>query len=465
MSGLPIAVRSNPGKYSYSGSTRLINAYAEQQGADAKQPMAVMPCYGMKLFASVTDTPSRGTIFLDDLDVAYVFHSTGVWKLEESGTSTRIGTIPGNDIVQLSRNQATNPQISVRCSAGDYYIQSDSVTKIVDEDLPTPVSQDQVGGYTAYGIRDRRVFLSGLNECQTVDGLDFATAEQSADPLVRVKGDRGDLWVFKEKSVEPWRNTGNADFPFEPIPGSTIQKGLLATNAVVDGDNTLMFPGHDNIVYRLNGYTPQRISTHSIERDLQGDASPSSMIGFTHYAEGHTFATWTGDTYTRSYDAATQTWHDRESYLLGKWRARFPFRAWGKTIVGDQLSGNYYELDKDTFDEAGDPLIWGMDTPTLNAFPSGGIIDAVYLDVQTGVGNLTGDGFDPILMLDWTIDGGKTWRGARQLKLGKWGDYVRIRTNRLGRFGEKGVSFRIRVSDPVIRSIIAIDVSVRPIKK
>jgi hypothetical protein len=51
-----------------------------------------------------------------------------------------------------------------------------------------------------------------------------------ADPLVRVKAD-GDLFLFKRKQIEQWRNTGNADFPFEPI-GSPIKHGLLSEQAV-----------------------------------------------------------------------------------------------------------------------------------------------------------------------------------------------------------------------------------------
>ena len=72
---------------------------------------------------------------------------------------------------------------------------------------------------------------------------------------------------------------------------------------------------------------------------------------------------------------------------------------------------------------------------------------------------------DPILMLSWSTDGGATFKGDRQLKLGKRGDRVRIVTRRLGRFGDKGIMFRLRVSDPVIRAIVGISANIRPLKK
>jgi hypothetical protein len=466
MTALPIAFRTNTSKYSFLGSTELLNCYAEQQGADAKAPLAVLPCYGMKLFAEVTDTPCRGLIYLDDLDVIYAIHSTIVYKVESDGTATSIGIVAGNDIVQLSRNQADPVQISIHCDAGEYYIENDIIKNVTDTDLPSNViSQDHAGGYTAYGLDDRRFFLSSINECQTIDGTDFATAEQSADPLVRVKADRGDLFLMKKRSIEPWRNTGQADFPFEPIGGATLQKGLLAANAVANCDNTLMWPGDDSIVYRLNGYQAVRISTHGIERTIEADTDPSSILGFSHANEGHSFFTLTGADWSRSYDAATQAWHTRQSYGLGHWRARFPVRAWGKTIVGDVLTGNLYELDKDTFKEGDDPLIWGIDSPTVHAFPNGGIVDALFLDVATGVGLGSGQGSDPKLMLSWSTDGGNTYKGHRQLSLGARGDRVRVVTRRLGRFGQQGIKFRIRISDPVIRALVNVDIAVRPLKR
>jgi hypothetical protein len=475
VTAVPIALRSNPGKYTFSGNTRLLNAYCEQQGNDAKAPMVVLPVPGMVSCCEVADTPGRGTIFLDDLDCAYVVHSSSVYKVTLASaapftlSATRIGALPGNDQVQISRNQAEPVQISIHCAAGEFYIENDVVKTVSDDDVTdeTIISQDNAGGYTVRGATSGKFLISGLNDTADVDGLDFATAEQSADRLIRVKSDRGDLFLFGSETTEPWRNTGQADFPFEPIGGSVLQKGLKAANAVVALDNTLAFPGHDDTIYRLNGYAPQRISTHYIERRLQADTDPTAIRSLGYSTEGHQFAYWTGDTYTVGYDAATQAWHDRQSWQMDKWRARNAFRAWGKTIVQDSLSGELFYLDGDTHSEDGNPLIWGVDTPFLHAFPNGGIVDALHIDMDTGVGALlsTSQGYDPKLMLSWSVDGGATWKGNRELSLGARGHRIRITTRRLGRFGPKGIQFRLRVSDPIIRAIVAMDAEVRPLKK
>lgn len=463
MTATPIAFRTNESKYKYLGSPALINAYAESQGNDAKAPMAVLPCAGLTDFCQVTDTPGRGQIGLEDLDCIYSAHSTSVYKVLEDGTSTRIGTLPGNDVVQFSRNQANPVQVSISCGAGQFYIENDIVKTVSDPDLPPGViSQDQAGGFTAYALADRRFFLSSLNDCSAVDGLDFATAEQTPDPLVRIKADGGNLYLMKRRAIEQWRNTGNTDFPFEPMP-SVTQKGLLSANAVASVDNTLMLPTDDHMVCRLSGTQLSRISDHGIERRIEGDPDQASLLGFGHTTEGHSFYTLTGTDWTRSFDAATSVWHSRESYQLGKWRARFPVRMWGKTIFQDALSGTLFYLDTSSFEEGGDPIIWGIDSPILHAFPNGGIVDALYLDVATGGGQ--SDQSAGKLMLSWSVDGGNTWRGNRELPLGRSGDRVRVATRRLGRFGPLGIQFRIRISDPVIRALSAVDVSVRGLKR
>ena len=181
--------------------------------------------------------------------------------------------------------------------------------------------------------------------------------------------------------------------------------------------------------------------------------------------EGHAFAVFSGADWTRVFDAATQFWHSRETFRLGRWRARFPVKAWGKTIVGDELTGNLYFLDKDSFVEGDQPLVWGIDTPVFHVFPNGGVIDALHIDVATGVGLTTGQGSAPKLMLSWSTDGGATFKGHRELSLGRTGERVRLTTRRLGRFGPQGVVFRLRISDPVIRALIAMDVTVRGLKR
>lgn len=465
MTALPLPFRSNSGKYNFLGTPKLLNAYIEKQGPDAKAETAILPSAGLTLLVEAADTPWRGFVYMEDLDVIYTVHSSGVYKVTRALVVTRVGTIPGTDIVQISRNQADPVQVSIHCDRGEFYIEADVVKRVTDDGLPDDiVTQDHANGITIYGGENGEAWPSQINDCADIDTTDQFTAESSADKLTRIKVDGGDAYLFGERTIEPWRLTGEVGF--EPV-GRAIQKGLVAPHGVVSADNTLMFPGEDNVYYRLSGHNPVRISTHDQERTLEADTDRSAVLGFPITFEGHTFANWIGTNWSKTFDAATQQWHDRESFGSSRWRARGALRAWGKTIVGDSLSGKLFYLDKDSFLEDDQPLIWGGDSPTLHAFPNGGICDAVSFDFATGFGKTTSteQGFDPLAMLEISTDGGNTWKAHRQLKLGKRGQRIRVTARRLGRFGTLGMVFRWRISDPVVRALVNIDVAVRPLKK
>jgi hypothetical protein len=465
MTALPIAFRSSPGKYNFLGTPRLINAYAEQLGNDAKGPLAVLPCAGIIQKWEMDEGPGRGMIYLEDEDALYSIHPHTAYRLYEDGTNLKVGVVPGVGQVQLSRNQATAPEITI---LGDAFqvLTSDSVQYILDPSIPSdPITQDYVSSYNVIGYEDRRFFLSQIDSALQFDSLDFDAFDQYAGKLIRVKGDGGQLFGFCSKWFEVYNNSGS-DFPFDLI--ATRQTGLLAAHGVVTADNTLMFPSDKRIIGRLENYDFKRISTHYVERLLEKDESPSDMVAFSWATEGHEFVNWTGDNYSICYDAATGVWHNRESRNLGTWRARNAVKAWNKTFVQDALTGKVGYLDSDTFTEYDNPMIWGVDSPTLHVFPNGGIIDAVHFDLATGYGKVpeNSQGHDPKVMLEVSKDGGNTFSQYRELELGKAGKHqARVTARRLGKITEKGAVFRLRISDPIVRSLVNVDVEVRPLKR
>lgn len=467
MTALPVAFQTSPGKYSFQGTTQLINAYAEKLGSDAKGPLAVMPSDGLVSVCENGNTPNRGMIFLEDLDKAYSVHSSSVYRMTYASgvvTSARIGTIPGNDPVQLSRNQKADPQVVVHCDAGVLVIESDSVSFVTDDDLPDDVVTATVAkGYAAYGEENGKFTLSSLNSAKVIDALDFATFEQKSDKLVRIESNNGELIGFKSTSMEFWRVLDNADFPFAPIGFKS--RGLKSAHSVVASDGTLFFVGDDGNVYRLANYDPMIVSTHDVSRLIQADSSPDDISGFGWDRDGHAFVNLSGEDWSRCYDSATKVWHSRKSYGQDRWRANHSIRAWGMNLVGDRLSGKIFKLASDVFTEDSGVMEWGVVSPPMHAFPRGGIIDAIHFDLATGYGVLSGQGSDPKIMLDVSKDGGNTFDQYRELDLATRGNHsARVTARRLGDFGPKGAVFRLRITDPVVRSLVNVDAEVRPLR-
>jgi len=60
---------------------------------------------------------------------------------------------------------------------------------------------------------------------------------------------------------------------------------------------------------------------------------------------------------------------------------------------------------------------------------------------------------DPVLLVDWSDDHGRTWSNHRELPMGKIGEYdVRLKTERLG--SSRNRVYRVTISDPVKRVIL-----------
>jgi hypothetical protein len=111
------------------------------------------------------------------------------------------------------------------------------------------------------------------------------------------------------------------------------------------------FFGNDRIVYRLDGYTPMRISTHAIEYHLR---NVTDAWAFVYTQEGHKFYCLCTDQGTWCYDMATGAWHERKSTGRDNYRVGFAEIAWGEPVLADNDNGRLYRPDLDTYDEDGD---------------------------------------------------------------------------------------------------------------
>lgn len=468
MANSPIAYRSNAGPFNFLGITTLLNMYAIKLGDDAKAPYAAVSCHGTLTFSEVTDTPCRGGIYMEDLDCVYTVHSSSVWKIAEGGTATRVGTIPGIDRVQIVRNQKTTPQVVILCDVGAYVLESDAVAKITDADLPADcVSIAELAGYVIFGFENGKYYISSQNEAFDIDALDFATAEQNADKLKRLWALGGDLLVLGSKTIEPWVNSGNADFPFElRSASSVVKKGCLAPDSVVEADNTIFWVGNDRKHYKLNGYTAIKTSSEEVDRLIENDPNQADITSTSYSRSGHDFVILTGTDWSMEFDVATGYWHARESHQSTRWRHDHAIPAWDKTLIGDRDTGTIYYFDQNTHTEAGSPLIRGLDMPPLHAFPNGGVLDALHFDVAVGQGltSPTAQGYDPEMMVLLSKDGGNSFPLERRLKTGRSGNYRRVTSRRWGKFASQGCTIRMRMSDPVGFAVALVDHSTRKLR-
>ena len=299
-----------------------------------------------------------------------------------------------------------------------------------------------------------------------LDALDFASAEGSPDLLVSILVDHSEAWMFGDKSTEVFYYSGNPDQAIERMQGAFIEHGCAARHSVAKLDNTVFWVGKDSngsgTVWRANGYTPQRISTHAVEYALQQYDDISDAIAYTYQQDGHAFyvLTFPGAEKTWVYDAATQAWHEREyrdptTGLPTRHRSNCMAFYGGMHIVGDFEDGRIYHLDPDYYTDDGDPLVASRSSPVVSNSPARLVIKSIQVEVESGVGLESGN--DPQIMLDWSDDYGRTWSNQLFASMGKVGEYSkRVIFRRLG--AARNRIFRVSISDPVKRVITWADV-------
>ena len=84
------------------------------------------------------------------------------------------------------------------------------------------------------------------------------------------------------------------------------------------------------------------------------------------------------------------------------------------------------------------------DKNTLGRVPHG----ALQVDMEAGVGLVTGQGNDPQAMLRWSDDGGHTWSNYHSRTIGAIGKYAtRVIWRRLGIAFQR--VYELSISDPV----------------
>lgn len=439
---------------------RAVNCYVEMDNASPRAPVALYGTPGTVLEYTLPTGPVRAGI--TEGGNTYWIAGNAAYSVDAANVITTIGNIStsGGEVGITSNGQ----QILIVDGLRGYLIQvSTGVGSIItDPDFPNGVTRAayQDGYFIVTGKSGSQSFWINQTayDGASWDALDFASAEGATDNTVGVISDHRELWLFGNLSAEIWINSGSNDFPFSRSGNAFIEHGCASAGTICKADNTVFWLGADDkgagIVWRAAGYTPQRISTHAVEKAI-GSYTISDAIAFTYQQEGHIFYVLTFPTSSKTwvYDAATQMWHER-SYLTPdtgtpiRWRANCHVYANGKHYVGDFETGNVYSLNLDVYTDNGSPIQRIRSSQTAENLQQRQFYANLQVDMETGTGTDTGQGVDPQLMLRFSNDGGHTWSNQSTSAIGRVGQYgTRAQFNRLGT-GRNRV-WEISMTDPV----------------
>lgn len=442
-------------------NAKLVNFLTERQLVESKGQAPLFGAPGIVTVTTVGPGPFRGGWNFNG--VAYYVSGPELWRVDIGGVGTKVGTgIGGAAPVGISDNGVQ--MCIVNGAQGFIYTTTDGLVPIVS---PAFYSADTVTFMDGYFIFDRKGtnewFLSALYDGLTYNGLDFASAEGQPGFVRATKQNLQLLFIFCSAHIELWYDAGTADFPFQRYAGGIINYGTESPYSIVEQDGALFFLGVDHVFYRLQANVPIRVSTHPIETEIQRATAITNAFCMTWTMEGHKIVTLTlpSAATTVAFDISTGKWHHRTSVdadfqdLGVGWRVSTVLQIYDDVYMGDVLSGQLGKRNWGTFTEYGNPMIGIIQSANQQKDRLRVFCSRFELDVQAGVGLSTGQGSDPLIVLERSTNGGMTW-GLQQTprSIGKIGEYAR-RVRWLAQGMGWQMMWRLTISDPVQRVIIA----------
>ena len=254
-----------------AADNRMVNLYPEATPDGGQTAAFLTRCPGLELLQTVGNGPIRA-LWAHQTNGSdfYVVSGNEVYKLSSmTGVPRFLGSVTGTGPVSIADN---GTQIFFACNPDSYIYNevTDVFQQITDPDFPGAVTVGYLDGYFVFNEpNSQKVWVTQLLDGLSVDPLDFASTEGSPDGLVAINVDHREAWMFGTDSIEVWYDAGLADFPLTRIQGAFNEIGCVAAFSVAKLDNGLFWLGTDargqGIVYRANGYTGVRISTHAIE--------------------------------------------------------------------------------------------------------------------------------------------------------------------------------------------------------
>ncbi len=366
---------------------RCVNLYPEIGPPGSKTPIMLQSTPGLTTYATVGEGPIRGLIKMQEF--VFVVSGDRLYRIDVNGAQRELGSLPGRSIVKLATNGEQILLLTGTSTEDGWIATTDDLTRITDEDFLGGSDVDFIDGYFILSRPESNEFyISALYNGLEYDPLDFARAEGAPDNIVGLVVDHREIWLIGEKTTEVWYNAGNADFPFERASGTFIERGTAARDSISQIDNTIMWVGDDRIVYRADGYSPVRVSTHAIEQRLNEVIGASDLISFGYSQDGHAhYVLKKPEEWTFVYDVATQLWHERCSCDRDFYKVSTYVAAFDRLLVGDDTEGIIYFFDQDRpgTEDAG-TVVSRMASPPLFANEEEAVLNALVVDLERGEG-------------------------------------------------------------------------------
>ncbi len=448
-------------------SSQQTKNWYPQFSEQGKDKFVLLPFPGLKLLGNATGA-DRG--FHRMAEVLFQVKGTELFSIDKLGTHTSKGTIPGTGRAIMA-DDGINLFIVTDLRVFQY--NGVSVIEVTDPEITGAKSVDFINNQFLY-TKDRFTTVSDVGNGASASGLNIVGAESNPDNLVRDFVFEQTIWRMGVRSGEAWYNSGVGNPPIARIEGQIFDVGLGAINSIAKTDESFYWLGDDNTIYRAVGGSRQRISTDAISNAIQKFSRVDDAIGYTFTIQGQNFYWITfpsgNKTFIVNENLGENGWFELSSGVgVGETSARYQgssiISAYGKNIVADEINGNVYTLDLDTYKNNDEILHRARVSTSINGDLVGAKgkriqMSRLELIMETGVGVIDGQGDNPRIMIEASYDGGRTFSAGTWARVGRLGEFVlQVEWFSLRTFYD--LIIRVSTSDPVNYSIYSASIDLR----
>jgi hypothetical protein len=443
------------------GVERTVNLFPAKAG----ESWVLRQCPGYTEVCELPEWPVRGLLTINGRTFAVGGSSFYELDVTAGYAVTNYGGVStdGRTVTMLSNGEAGS-QLLVNSNLRGWVFDLDATDPIAEVmTFPPSRTVTFIDGYAvALDAVTSTFALSGFEDFTSWDALDTQQRQMGADRTITLGVNHRELIVMGEYTSELWYNSGDATFPFVPRDGVFLEVGSAASRSGANVDNAWHWLGQSaqggRVAFRLDGYSPKRISTDAIEQAWTAYPVIDDAVGYGAIWEGHAWyvLTFPSEGKTWVFDTATGAWHERLTWRpdVGEYTAYrgivHTVTGPGVHLIGDAHSGRIFALSPTVYTDDEYPLRWLRRCPHVTT--NGGRVTyrRAELELERGVGLTTGQGSDPQVGLRWSRDKGHSWGDAQWRSagaIGEYGDGYGVAWRRLGRGRSR--TFEVTGSDPV----------------
>ena len=469
---LPLPLGSYLSEVLPLAAQRVINWIPVVSESNALSQNILLQRNGLSTFIDTSGGIGRGQHVM--AAVQFSVNGTSLFTTSSTGVPTNLGTITGTKRVVMADNGTI---LVIVVPGGDSFVwDGTTLSTITDPDFQVSDTVSFYRGFFVFTTTDgKQLFVSNLNQPLIFDALDFGSAEGDPDRIVSQILNHDELTIAGSETSEVFKLVGGAGFPLAIIPGAFGQKGVHSKYGMVAFDSTFLFIGggenEKTAVWRKTSSSSSvKISDNAIDTLIQEFTADEIAEAFwmTYSQRGQLLAILTINSTripcrtfvyngTASVLGGKQVWFEYQSGVTDNcWRVNSIVKVYDKFLCGDSIDGRIGFLDKAKNDDYGDVMFRQMSTSPFSQDGVSIFAGEFEATFESGVGLTTGQGSDPIVRMDFSDDGARTFSSEFSRSIGKIGRYEqRSIWRRQGRFPVSRV-IRLTITDPVKANLIKI---------